>query len=153
MGIVVFVIAIIASGAIIFQSGRDTTGDKSSKPKSAAGNYALAIGKKSAPVKVVIYEDYQCPFCRAFEMGSRDFLHADAAAGKVYVEYRPIAFLNDYSVRSLNAFAAVLDDAGPDAALKFHDLLFDNQPSEQGPFPPTRSCSTSRTRPGRTRPT
>lgn len=135
VGIVVFVLAIVASAAIIYQSGRDTTGDKALHPKSAAGSYSLAVGEKSASVKVVVYEDFQCPFCREFEMGSRDFLQADAAAGKVYVEYRPIAFLNDYSVRTLNLFAAVLDHKGPAAALRLHDLLFDHQPSEQGPFP------------------
>ena len=29
----------------------------------------------------------------------------------------------------------VLDESGPEVAKAFHDLLFDNQPAEQGPFP------------------
>jgi protein-disulfide isomerase len=51
----------------------------------------------------------------------------------VYVEYQPIHLLRDlpYSTRALNAFAAVLHSASPQAALKLHDLLFDNQPYEQ----------------------
>ena len=29
----------------------------------------------------------------------------------------------------------MLDASGPEVAKAFHDLLFDNQPSEEGPFP------------------
>ena len=61
-----------------------------------------------------------------------------AADGKVRVEYRPFNLLStigDYSERSAAAFAVVLDTAGPDVAKKFHDLLYENQPSEAGPFP------------------
>ena len=51
---------------------------------------------------------------------------------------RPLPFLAqrfDYSMEAANAFAVVLDESGPDVAKAFHDLLFDNQPSESGPFP------------------
>jgi hypothetical protein len=61
-----------------------------------------------------------------------------AAAGDVYVEYRPFELLSqfgDYSLRATNAFAVVLDTAGPEVAKEFHDRLYAEQPSEQGPFP------------------
>jgi protein-disulfide isomerase len=134
IALVVVVVVALATAGIWYQSGRDTTGATAATPMGAS-SYGLAIGKKTAPVHVVVYEDFQCPFCRQFEEGSRDFLHADAASGKVYVEYRPFAFLDNYSARSLNAFAAVLDVAGGKTALKYHDLLYDNQPGEQGPYP------------------
>jgi len=46
-----------------------------------------------------------------------------------------VAFLDDasttdYSTRALNAAAVVLDTAGPEVFLKFHDLLFEHQPAE-----------------------
>ena len=56
-------------------------------------------------------------------------------AGDVSVEYRVLPFLagiDDYSPRSANAFAVVLDASGPEVAKKFHDLLFANQPPEGG---------------------
>src|SRR5690606_24273322 len=40
-----------------------------------------------------------------------------------------------YSVAAAAAFAVVLDRAGDEVAKKFHDLLYENQPSEGGPFP------------------
>ena len=33
------------------------------------------------------------------------------------------------------AISVVLEESGPEVAKAFHDLLFDNQPSESGPFP------------------
>jgi protein-disulfide isomerase len=56
----------------------------------------------------------------------------------VYVEYRPFNFLgriSDYPLRATNAFRAVWETAGPEAAQKFHDQLFAQQPAESGPFP------------------
>jgi protein-disulfide isomerase len=107
---------------------------------AASGAYSVVIGPDSAPHHVVIYEDFLCPFCGQLEAGSRDRLAQLADDGKVQVEYRPFNLLggNDtssYSVRSAGAFSIVLDKAGPAVAKKFHDLLYEHQPSEQGPFP------------------
>ena len=85
-----------------------------------------------------IYEDFLCPFCGQLEQTVGDQLDAAVEAGEVNVEYRPLPFLeriSDYSPEAANAFAVVLDESGPEVAKAFHDLLFDNQPSEQGPFP------------------
>jgi protein-disulfide isomerase len=73
------------------------------------------------------------PFCRELEASTRDFLRENADKGRVYVEYRPINLLRqyDYSAKSLNAWAAVLKNASPNAALKVHNLFFDKQPYEQ----------------------
>ncbi len=53
------------------------------------------------------------------------------------IEYRPISIFDDFSwsADSLNAFFVVQDESGDEVAKKFHDILFDNQPSEQGPYP------------------
>ena len=86
----------------------------------------------------MVYEDFLCPFCGQLELTVRDQLDAAVEAGEVSVEYRPLGFLeriSDYSPESANAFAVVLDESGPEVAKAFHDLLFDNQPSEEGPFP------------------
>jgi len=70
-------------------------------------------------------------YCRQLEDSTRDFLRENAAAGKVRVEYRPIDLLQSvYGERGMNAFAAVLAHSTPQAALKLHDLLYENQPYE-----------------------
>lgn len=139
---------LIVGVGLVIQQSRDTTGDAAAQtpfPTSsatvsdasvaAADTYGLGVGNPKAKVKVEVFEDFQCPFCREFEALGRDQLRQDAADGKAYIVYRPFAFLNDYSDRALNAFAVVLDTSGPAVALRFHDLLYENQPSETGTSP------------------
>ncbi|WP_224278858.1 DsbA family protein [Nocardioides lacusdianchii] len=107
-------------------------------PAGATDSYGLRIGEADAPKEIVVYEDFLCPFCGQLELTVRDQLDAAVEAGEVSVEYRPLGFLegiDDYSPEAANAFAVVLDESGPEVAKTFHDLLFDNQPPESGPFP------------------
>ena len=102
-------------------------------PAAGQGEYGVTIGDPDAEHEVVIYEDFLCPICGQLEDASNEGLAEAAADGKVLVEYRPIAILTqfgDYSVRSANAFKAVLETAGPEEAKEFHDLLFEDQPAE-----------------------
>ncbi|MDN4160410.1 DsbA family protein [Nocardioides abyssi] len=138
IGAVVAALVLVVGIGFLVQAGRDTTGASATPPAGATDDYSLAIGDPDAPSHVVVYEDFLCPFCAALEAETRDDLAQLAADGQVYVEYRPFDLLSrygDYSARATNAFAAVLDVAGPQVAKDFHDLLFDRQPGESGPFP------------------
>ena len=107
-------------------------------PAGATSDYGLVVGDADAPKSIVIYEDFLCPFCGQLEDTVGDRLDAAVEAGDVNVEYRPLAFLeriSDYSPEAANAFAVVLDESGPEVAKEFHDVLYDNQPPESGPFP------------------
>ena len=132
-GIVVLLCAVIAAGTWYGSGtgGKAKTG--SATAPVVAGPTSIKVGDPSAPVKVVIYEDFQCPYCRELETSTRDFLRENAAKGKVYVEYQPINLLSQlpYSGKALNAWAAVLQHASPRAALELHDLFYDHQPYEQ----------------------
>ena len=129
-GIVVILGAIVAAGTW-YSSGDSTPPAASSKVATTAGSGSVLAGPSTAPTKVVIYEDFQCPYCRQLEYATRDFLRESAAAGKVQVEYHPIDLLRStYGERGMNAFAAVLAHSTPRAALKLHDLLYENQPYE-----------------------
>lgn len=92
----------------------------------------LVIGQDSAPTRVVIYEDFQCPFCREFERATRGVLQEGAAEGRLRVEYRPFNLLTElpYSGRALDAYAAVLQHGKPRQVFALHALLFDKQPYE-----------------------
>jgi protein-disulfide isomerase len=134
VGIVVLLGAIVAAGAWFGAGGgADTKTSGTGAQSVTAGSTWLGVGDPKAPVKVVVYEDFLCPFCRELEASTRDFLRENADKGRVYVEYRPINLLRQYgySAKALNAWAAVLRNASPDAALKVHNLFFDKQPYEQ----------------------
>lgn len=136
VGLIVGVLVLIVGGYFLFTNLGSDKPD--TPPAGATDSFGLRIGEADAPREVVVYEDFLCPFCGQLELTVRDQLDAAVEAGEVSVEYRPLGFLeriSDYSPQSANAFAVVLDAAGPEVAIAFHDLLFDNQPSESGPFP------------------
>jgi protein-disulfide isomerase len=136
VGGVVGVILVIILGGYFISRSLDTTTDVNAP--AAGSEFGLTIGPDDAPNKVVIYEDFLCPYCGDLEAASRDDFTQLAADGKVQVEYRPfnwLSSLGDYSARSAGAFSIVLDKSGADVAKKFHDLLYENQPEEKGPFP------------------
>lgn len=133
VGVVVAIAVIIVVAVLV---GRNNSSDDTVVAPDSS-QYALTLGSDDAPHTVVVFEDFLCPYCQQFETASRDGLQQLADAGKVRVQYRPFHFLQpDYSAQALNAFA-VVKDAYPtgDVAKKFHDLLYENQPSEEGPFP------------------
>lgn len=118
------------------QSSRDTTGRAATTPTGVVQKYGVPFGDVDAPVRISIYEDFLCPFCGQFEARSREALEVYVDQGDVLVEYHVLSYLDrasngtDYSTRSMNALGVVLDNAGPDVAKNFHDLLFENQPEE-----------------------
>ncbi len=135
VGVVLGLVLVVAGGFLINRM-RDTTGNVVAI--DTGGAYEVTVGTADAPRDVVIYEDFLCPFCGELEAQTREELAGLAESGQVRVTYRPFVLLDqlgDYSQRSTAAFGVVLDQAGPDVAKAFHDLLFENQPAEEGPFP------------------
>jgi protein-disulfide isomerase len=135
---VVTAIALIVVGGFLVNSMRDDSGAKAASIPSTGSRYGLTIGPASAPHKVVVYEDFLCPICGEFEKAGHEQLEQLAAQGKVQVEYRPIVVLSrfgTYSARATLMWWLVLQHDGDAVAQKFHDLLYANQPSEEGPFP------------------
>jgi protein-disulfide isomerase len=131
----VVALALVVLIGYLVQSSRDTTGTTAAAPSGAVGGYAVPAGPGSAPVKVVVYEDFICPFCAQFEAASGTALQKDIDQGRVQLQYHVLNFLDDhststYSTRAANALAVVLDSSGPTVAKRFHDLLFANQPVE-----------------------
>ncbi|GAA5154637.1 mycothiol-dependent reductase [Nocardioides marinquilinus] len=134
VGAVAVVVLLLLVGVFYLVSqrgGPDTDG------VAAAGQsgYGVTIGSEDAPHKVVIYEDFLCPFCGQLEGQTRERLQQLADDGEVFVDYRPFVLLDaeqfdDYSPRAVSAFGVVRDEAGDEVAKRFHDLLFENQPEE-----------------------
>lgn len=133
VGVLILVVAIV----VAVQSSRDTSGQAATPPDNVVEEYAIAIGDNDAPVEVTVYEDMMCPYCGLFESISSEKLKEYAASGDVQVRYHVVSFLDnasstDYSTRAANALGVVLDTAGAEVAVEFHDALFANQPEEGG---------------------
>lgn len=129
--------ALVVLAGFLLTRALDTSTDVSAAP-AGASEHGVTVGDPDAPHTVVVYEDFLCPFCGELEAATRDDFERLAEEGELLVEYRPFNLLeriSDYSPRAVNAFAVVLEESGPEVAKRYHDLLFDNQPSESGPFP------------------
>jgi protein-disulfide isomerase len=124
----VLVVALVAG--FFWMRSNDSTNDVSAP--AAGSEHGLTFGPDDAPHEVIIYEDFHCVHCADLEERTSDDLTASAEAGDVRVEYRPVSFLTEYSLRAANAFKVVLDEAGPDVAKRYHDLLFANYDEASG---------------------
>jgi protein-disulfide isomerase len=131
-------IVLIVGGGFLVNSLRDTSEDVAANAPAVGSAHGVTIGPESAANKIVLYVDFLCPVCGEFEKQTSTELAALADEGKVQVEYRPFVLLDNYgpySALATQVFAVVLDQSGPDIAKDFLDVLFQNQPSEGGPFP------------------
>lgn len=135
-GVLALVLVLAVIGFVVARQG-SAPADVSADP-AGTSDYGVTMGAADAPHTIVIYEDFLCPFCGMLEARSQKQLAALAAQGKVLVDYRPFQLLDrDYSAQAANAFKVVLDAAGPEVALAFHNTLYAEQPDESGPYPDT----------------
>lgn len=94
---------------------------------------AAILGSKDAKVSVIIFADFQCPFCGRWQKETYPLLKSEYIdKGLVKLDYMDYAFLGDESVRAAEA-AKCAEDQGK--FWEYHDLLFANQNGEnEGAF-------------------
>jgi protein-disulfide isomerase len=106
-----------------------------SGPVSPAGSDGIVLGYPDAKVTVDLYEDFMCPICGLFESRSGAQILSLAVQHKAKLAYHMLNFLDDsskgtqYSTRAANAAACAAEEGLP--FVKFHALLYANQPKEQ----------------------
>jgi protein-disulfide isomerase len=147
VGIVGIVVVLIAVAAVAFkmESDKRELNTKLVPPAGATKDYGVVYAPKDAGgtakkdvVRVVIYEDMQCPICQRFEQANGQYLAGAVKSGEIEVEYRFVAFLddlgaspNEYSRRASNAVLCAREEGGPKEFKQMHDLLYANQPEEK----------------------
>lgn len=112
----------MASGGLVFTSTKTVASTPATKTITAT----KATKDK---VKVDIYLDFQCPYCKALDVADRDYIATQLDAGKITYEVHPLTFINEYSQRSANAFACVANKQ-PEHSWDYMSLLYDRQPEE-----------------------
>ncbi len=85
-----------------------------------------ALGDPNAPVQIVEFSDYQCPFCRRHALQTMGQMQELIDAGDVYYVFRdfPIASLHPLAYKLHEASLCVQESAGTDAFWLVHDLFF-----------------------------
>ncbi len=92
-------------------------------------------GNPNAPIVIVEYSDYDCPFCKVFHETMRQLMDEFALTGQVAWVYRqlPVAQLHPNAPKISEAALCVGKLAGNDGFWEFSDLVF----SERGVNEPT----------------
>jgi protein-disulfide isomerase len=87
------------------------------------------MGNPNAPVKIIEYSDFQCPYCAQFTTKTeQQIIDAYVATGKVYFEYRSFGgFIGQESVRAAEAAYCAGDQ---EKFWEMHDIIFANQTGE-----------------------
>ncbi len=146
-------IAVVLGAIIIafaFTVGRGDVADKAPN-----GNDAVAvdikdvrtegspfIGSANAPVTMAVWFDYQCPFCKQFELDAMAELYDTyVATGKVRVIFKDFQFLGpDSDTAAL--FARAMWEAYPDHFYDWYIAMAEAQDEEHGGFGDLASIKT-----------
>lgn len=81
-----------------------------------------SLGRADAPVVLVEYADFQCPFCGAFAREVKPLIEeAYVRTGKIRFEWRDFAVFGEESKAAANAARCAADQ---DAFWPYHDRLF-----------------------------
>lgn len=102
---------------------------------NAQGN---TMGDPNAPVKIIEYADFQCPFClRYWQETELQIINTYVTTGKVFYEYRSVgAFIGPESASAMEA-AYCAGDQGK--FWEYHDILYSNWTGENaGDFSPEK---------------
>lgn len=87
------------------------------------------LGNPDAPITIVEFSDYQCPYCRVFFNDTYPMLkekYIDTGKAKLVFRDYPLSFHKDAQPAAIAA-ECVRDEAGDEAYFKMHDMIFEGQ--------------------------
>ena len=85
-----------------------------------------AMGPEDAPVEIVIFSDFECPYCRRFNTAVDELREAEEYEGKVRLVYRHYPLRNMHPLAQKAAEASICaEDQGK--FWEFHDALWTDE--------------------------
>ena len=91
------------------------------------------LGNPNAPIVIVEYSDFDCPFCKNFHMTMKQIMDDYGADGKVAWVYRhfPLEQLHPSAPHIAAASECVAKLGGNESFWKFADLIFEERETNQ----------------------
>ncbi|HWH07112.1 MAG TPA: thioredoxin domain-containing protein [Candidatus Paceibacterota bacterium] len=100
------------------------------------------IGNPSAPVTMAVWFDYQCPFCKQFELTTVSQLYSEyVETGKLRIVFKDFQFLGPDS-ETAALFARAMWEAYPDRWYDWYRAMTEAQDEEHGGFGDLASIKT-----------
>ncbi|MEI6792377.1 MAG: thioredoxin domain-containing protein [Actinomycetes bacterium] len=91
-----------------------------------------ALGKPNAPVTMIEYADYQCPFCKQYALSTMPVLINDyVRTGKLRMEFNPLTFIGPDSETAARAGAGA---GQQNLEWNFTHLFYFNQGTERSGY-------------------
>lgn len=126
-------VAVIAGLAAIglAVSGNDSTAEPATTVTTVAGETTspadpMALGDPDAPVVMVSYSEFQCPFCGRYARETEpELIERYVDTGVLRIEWRDFPYLGEESVIAATAARAA---SAQGEFWSFHDRLFADQP-------------------------
>lgn len=134
--IAIIVSALVITSAILYTNGTFSFAKKDSLP-NFAGTAATKItpvdaqdhilGNPNAPVVIVEYSDFSCPYCQVFHASMNQLMKDHGADGGVAWVYRHFPVITADSPKFALASECVAELGGNDAFWKFAQTIFDRE--------------------------
>jgi len=133
--------------AIFFTNQGDDTSERPNDQSAATADEELTdgvarsvdetdyiLGNPNAPIVMIEYSDYDCPFCKKFHQTMHQIMDEYGVTGRIAWVYRqfPLAELHPNSPRVSEAALCVGDIGGNSAFWTFSDLIYDGRNIDQG---------------------
>ncbi len=127
---------LIVGGFVFFTGDKSTTRQAAQQPAQlpsqpsqvkASADDDPVLGDKNAPVEIIEFSDYQCPFCRKFWTETLPSIKTEYIdTGKVKFVYRdfPLDSIHPGATPAAEAANCVRDKGGDEAYYKMHDKIF-----------------------------
>jgi len=109
--------------------------EKAKKVRRVSASRDHVYGNPNAPVSLIEYSDFECPFCKRFHATANEIV--DAYGGKVNWVYRhfPLSMHNPGAQKEAEASECVAQLGGNDAFLKFANAIYARTKSNGNGFP------------------
>jgi|SRR3989344_993698 len=145
IGAIIISVSILMHGGILKVGGSRTVGTIPTQPTAQAPVAPQAappedtgpvkvsldddpvLGDKNAPVTLVDFSDYECPFCkRHFDLVYSELKKEYIDTGKVKMVYRdlPLSFHDPMATKEAIAANCARDQGGDSSYFKYHDEIF-----------------------------
>lgn len=144
----IVIAGVLIAGAVYFSNGSGATPDNGQTQKVNAKDVKIqaddpVLGDRNAKVTIAYWFDYQCPFCKAVDVGGIPQIPIEPAmpvlikdyveTGKAKIVFKDYAFLGEDSYTAALYKHAVWE-MYPDKFYEWHEAMFKAQDEENGGF-------------------
>jgi protein-disulfide isomerase len=126
IGMVVFVVAVGVIFSVIGNKAPGVGSTPSSVSKADGYGVTFNADLKNKPT-IDLWEDFQCPICKQFELTNGSYIQQLVAEKKAKVVYHLLSFIGPESILAANAGACAADE---NKFLPFHAYMYATQGTE-----------------------